>query len=71
MPQKNKKASMGYKTPSEAFTLAFSDNPSSLLSPRKVRVKSDRFLNVANSRLNSVQDETRLRIGFKMRTIAK
>jgi hypothetical protein len=71
MPQENKKASMGYKTPSEAFTLAFSDNPFSLLSPRKVRVKSDRFLNVANSRLISVQDETQLRIGFQMRSIVE
>jgi hypothetical protein len=40
MLQENKKASKGYKTPSEALTLAFSGNPFSLLYPRKVRVKS-------------------------------
>jgi hypothetical protein len=39
MLKENKKASKGYEKPSEAFTLAFSDNPFSLLSPRKVRVK--------------------------------
>jgi len=41
MLQENKKAPKGHNSPSEAFTSAFSGNPFSLLSPRKVRVKSD------------------------------
>jgi hypothetical protein len=39
-----KKASKGPKTPSEAFISASLGNPFSWLSPRKLRVKSDRFL---------------------------
>jgi hypothetical protein len=47
---RTKKPLKGIKRHLEAFSSASSGNPLSWLSPRKLRVKSYGFLNIANSR---------------------